>query len=116
MGMRGGLDGLEVLEALHSVGVPSAQDHARRVIVSIVNSLSSPPTYWAQSENPPGKVDVLLKAAGTPIDAFSFEATELLKDTTAHWEVLRTIRNSPAYKAELVDELARGEFPIKPMP
>lgn len=99
VGMRAVLDGLEVLEALHSAGVPSPLDHVRRVIVVIVNSLSSPPTYWDESEDPPGNVEVLLKAAGTPIDAFSFEATELLRDTAAHWEALRTIRNSPAFKA-----------------
>ena len=99
VGMRAVLDGLEVFEALHYAGVPSPFDHVRRVIVVIVNSLSSPPTDWDESEDPPGNVDVLLKAAGTPIDAFSFEATELLKDTAAHWKTLRTIRNSPAYKA-----------------
>jgi NTE family protein len=65
--------------------------------VFIVNSLSSPPTNWDESENPPGTVDILLKAAGTPIDAFSYEAVELLKDTAARWQTLRRIRNSAAY-------------------
>jgi NTE family protein len=44
-------------------------------------------------------VDVLLKAAGTPIDAFSFEAVELLRDTAARWETLRLIRDSAAMAA-----------------
>jgi NTE family protein len=43
-------------------------------------------------------VDILLKAAGTPIDAFSYEAVELLKDTAAHWATLRQVRNSATYK------------------
>ncbi len=47
--------------------------------------MSSPPTNWDESEAPPGTVDILLKAAGTPIDAFSYEAVELLKDTAAQW-------------------------------
>jgi len=93
------LDGLEVLEALHYAGLPSPFDHVRRIIVVVVNSLSTPPTDWDMSEDPPGTVDVLLKAAGTPIDAFSFEAVELLKDTAAQWQTLRYVRNSPAYKA-----------------
>ena len=42
-------------------------------------------------------MDILLKSAGTPIDAFSFEAVELLKDTAAHWQTLRRVRDSPAY-------------------
>ncbi len=41
-------------------------------------------------------MDVLLKAAGAPIDAFSFEAVELLRDTAARWQTLRKIRDSAA--------------------
>ncbi len=47
----------------------------------VVNSLSSPPTNWDESEAPPGTVDILLKATGVPIDHYSYEAVELLKDT-----------------------------------
>ena len=99
VGMRAVLDGLEVMEALHELGVPSPLDGARRIIVFIVNSLSSPPTNWDESDNPPGPVDVLLKAAGTPIDAFSYEAVELLRDTAARWQTLRRIRDSSAFAA-----------------
>ena len=98
VGMRAALDGLQVLEALHFAGLPSPFDHVRRVIVVVVNSLSSPPTDWDESEDPPGTSDILLKASGTPIDAFSFEATELLRDTAHRWQTLRTVRESPAYK------------------
>ena len=97
VGMRAVLDALEVLEALHDAGLPSPIDNVRKIVVISVNSLSSPPTKWDESENPPGTVDVLLKAAGTPIDAFSYEAVELLRDTAARWQTLRRIRNSPAY-------------------
>jgi NTE family protein len=99
VGMRSVLDSLEILEALHDAGQPSPIDNARRIIVIIVNSLSAPPTKWDQSESPPGTVDVLLKAAGTPIDAFSYEAVELLRDTAARWQNLRRIRKSAAYAA-----------------
>ena len=71
----------------------------RRFIVFVVNSLSSPPTDWDRSEDPPGTVDVLLKASGTPIDAFSFEAVELLRDTAARWQTLRRVRDSAAMAA-----------------
>ena len=97
--MRSVLDALEAMEALQEAGAPSPFDSARRVVVFVVNSLSSPPTNWDESEAPPGTVDVLLKAAGTPIDAFSYEAVELLRDTAARWQNLRRIRNSAAYAA-----------------
>ena len=88
VGMRSVLDTLEVLEALHEAGLPTLFDNVRRIIVFVVNSLSSPPTKWDESESPPGTVDILLKSAGTPIDAFSYEAVELLKDTAAQWQTL----------------------------
>ncbi len=96
VGMRSVLDAMEVLEALHEAGVPSQLDTAKRIIVFVVNSLSSPPTSWDKSETPPNTVEILLKSAGTPIDAFSFEAVELLKDTAAQWQNARLIRNSAA--------------------
>jgi NTE family protein len=92
LGMRGVLDALEFLEALHQVGLPTPLDHVRRVIVFVVNSLSSPPTNWDKSESPPGTVDVLLKATGVPIDHYSYEAVELLKDISARWRMAREIR------------------------
>ena len=92
VGMRGVLDALQLLEALHAVGLPTPLDHARRIVVFVVNSLSSPPTNWDESETPPGTLDILVKASGTPIDHYSFEAVELLKDISARWQNGRHIR------------------------
>jgi len=108
LGMRAVLDSLEVLEALHDAGLPSPFDNAKRIIVFIVNSLSTPPTNWDKSETAPSTVDVLLKAAGTPIDAFSFEAVELLRDTQVHWQTLRDIRDSAAVKGSKDPALAKA--------
>ena len=99
LGMRAVLDALEVLEALHDMGAPTPLDSARRIVVFIVNSQSSPPTNWDEFEVPPGTIDILLKAAGTPIDQYSYESVELLKDTAARWGTLRRVRDSAAMKA-----------------
>ena len=92
LGMRGVLDALELLEALHDAGIPTPLDHVKRVIVFIVNSLSSPPTNWDESESPPDTLNILLKATGVPIDHYSYEAVEQLKDIAARWRNDRTIR------------------------
>ena len=107
VGMRGVLDALEVLEALHDAGVPTRLDDTRRIIVFVVNSLSTPPTNWDESESPPGTVDILLKATGVPIDHYSFEAIELLKDTQSRWDTMRSIRNAPAVANAKDPELNR---------
>ena len=93
VGMRGVLDALQLLEALHGAGVPTPLDHVKRIVVLVVNSLSSPPTDWDKSEQGPGMVDVLLKSSGVPIDHYSYEAVELLKDISARWDTARHLRD-----------------------
>jgi NTE family protein len=97
LGMRGVLDALEALEALHSVHQPTPLDRVRRIIVIVVNSLSSPKTNWDQSESPPGTLDILLRATGVPIDHYSYEAIELLKDTAARWQTMRRLRAAAVF-------------------
>jgi NTE family protein len=96
VGMRAVLDALEISQALHEVGAATPLDDARRIIVFVVNSLSSPPTNWDESETPPGTVGILLKSAGVPIDRYSYEAIELLRDMAHRWKTARLIANSAA--------------------
>ncbi|MGT2434125.1 hypothetical protein ACU4HD_45170 (plasmid) [Cupriavidus basilensis] len=88
------------MEALQSVGLPTRLDHVRRVIVFVVNSLSSPKTDWDKSMSAPGAIPIMLKAAGVPIDHYSFEAVELLKDKQAKWQSMSRLRQSPAFAAD----------------
>lgn len=111
IGMRGVLESLDIIQALAGTGVPTPLDHAKRIIVFIVNSLSTPKLNWDKSESPPSTLNVLLKAAGTPIDHYSFEAVEQLKDMSAQWDNLTLIRNSVAMKSNKdpkVAEAVRG--------
>jgi NTE family protein len=97
LGMRGVLDALELIETMHDIGAPTPLDNARRIIIFIVNSLSTPPTDWDKHERAPGTLQVLVKATGVPIDHYSYEAVELLKDTMARWRLLRQLRDSAAF-------------------
>ncbi len=87
---------LEELEALHLEGLSTPLDGAKRLVVFVVNSLSTPPLDWDQSRGTPGTVDILLQATGVPIDHYSYEAVELLRDIAARWKMLRGIRDSGA--------------------
>ncbi len=93
LGMRSVLDALQLLEALHGAGQPTPLDRVRRVVVFVVNSLSTPATDWDRVESPPGTLDILVKATGVPIDHYSYEAVELLKDISARWETGRHLRD-----------------------
>ena len=80
LGMRGVLDALEMLEALHEAGQPTPLDHVRRIIVFVVNSLSSPPTNWDSVRAAARHAwTSCSRPAGVPIDHYSYEAVELLQ-------------------------------------
>jgi NTE family protein len=96
LGMREILAILEEFEALRLEGVPTPLDHARTLAVFVVNSLSTPPLDWDHVRSSPGTLDILLQATGVPIDHYSYEAVELLRDTVARWKMLRSIRDSGA--------------------
>jgi len=96
--MRGVLDSLDLVEALDEAGLSTSLTSARRIVVFVVNSLSSPPTHWDASESPPGAIDLLLKASGVPIDHYSHDSVELLQDTAARWQDRREIRESMTLK------------------
>jgi NTE family protein len=100
LGLRSVLDVLETFEALHEAGQPTPLDHIHRIIIFVVNSLSIPSTKWNKSENPPGTIDVLIKSAGVPIDRYSGEMVEQLKDIDARWRTLRQIRDSGAFSKD----------------
>jgi len=63
-----------------------------------VNSVSSPATDWDAREEPPNTINILLKSTGVPIDHFSYEAVELLKDMSARWKTARMVRQSEAFR------------------
>ena len=75
-----------VLETFEQLGVSTGfRDEAgfagvRRVVLIVVNARSAPKTDWDRSETPPGFVVQLLQASSVPIDRYSFETIETMKD------------------------------------
>jgi NTE family protein len=97
LGMRSVLEGLETLEASAGYRRKGKIDTVRRIVVFVVNSLSQPKTNWDRTERPPSDVVILLKATGVPIDRYSYEAVELLKDLIARWHTARAMAASGAF-------------------
>jgi NTE family protein len=97
LGLRGVLDSLETFEALKIAGQDTPLDGVRRLIVIVVNSVSSPSTDWNMAENPPNTLSILTKAAGVPVDRYASESIELLKDIDARWTALREIRDKAGF-------------------
>lgn len=97
LGARAVLETLETVEASRALGRRTRLDKLRRIVVFVVNSLSTPKTDWDRNERPPSSVQQLLKATGVPIDRYSYESVELLKDLIARWQTLRALRAASAF-------------------
>ena len=100
LGLRGVLDIIETFEALHTLGQPTPLDHVRRIVIVVVNARSSPKTAWDESQAAPGSIALLIQATGVPIDAYSSDTVELLRDIQARWQSQRKIRDSAALSAD----------------
>jgi len=80
IGMRGVLETLEAVGASAAFRGEIGFGAIHRIVVIVVNSRSVPKTDWDRNEEPPGTINQLLKASGVPIDRYSFETIELMKD------------------------------------
>jgi NTE family protein len=97
LGVRGVLEALEELEASPRFRETSRILRVKRIVVFVVNSLSVPDTDWDTHERPPNDLQILLKATGVPIDRYSYEAVELLKDIIYRWKEIRALRAAGAF-------------------
>jgi NTE family protein len=97
LGLRAVLETMEELEVSRVFRRVTKLDRIKRIVVFVVNSLSIPRTNWDESARPPSDVLILLKATGVPIDRYSYEAVELLKDIVARWNTIRTLKEAGAF-------------------
>ena len=80
IGVRGVLEALEELAVSAKFQEEVGFGVIRRIVLMVVNARSAPRTDWDRNEVPPGLVLQLLQASGVPIDRYSFETVELMKD------------------------------------
>jgi NTE family protein len=108
LGMRAVLETMETIEASRGFRSDFRVDRIKRIVVFIVNSLSVPRTNWDESERPPNDFLILLKATGVPIDRYSYEGVELMRDIIARWKTVRELRQAGAFANAGNPALARA--------
>lgn len=91
LGLRGILEAFEELEASPKFQKATNISQIRHIVVVVVNSRSAPSTDWNRSPTPPGIVAELLQSSSVPIDHFSYESVELLKDIAQRWSNTRKL-------------------------
>lgn len=92
IGVRGVLEAIEEFAASARFRGDVGFDVIGRVLLVVVNSHSSPSTHWDLDENPPGFAVQLLQSAGLPIERYSFETIETMKDIAEIWRWRRELK------------------------
>ncbi|MBU3657149.1 MAG: patatin-like phospholipase family protein [Rhodocyclaceae bacterium] len=98
LGLRGVLDIVNMLEALKEAGYKTSLDQIERMVVIVVNATSTPKTDWAHKEDAPSTLSIMVKASGVPIDRYSMEQIDLLRDTESRWRMMRILKDNPTIK------------------
>jgi NTE family protein len=80
IGVRGVIETFEALGASAKFRGEVGFGVVQRIVLLVVNSQASPSTGWDGQESPPGMIGQLLQSTGVPIDHYSFETVETLKD------------------------------------
>lgn len=92
IGVRGVLEAIQELAASAEFQGEVGFGVIQRIVLFVVNSRSSPSTDWDRSESPPGFTAQLLQSAGVPIERYSFETVETMKDIAEIWKWRRELR------------------------
>ncbi|EXI79907.1 MAG: Patatin-like phospholipase [Candidatus Accumulibacter appositus] len=111
IGVRGVLEFLEEQAASAAFRGELGFGRIRRIILLVVNSLSSPSSDWDRSEEPPGIVAQLLQSTSVPIDHYSFETIETMKDRAAIMGWQRELHVARARLAGATFAEAEGGMP-----
>jgi NTE family protein len=89
----------------------SATGLPRRVVLIVVNSLMSPTTDWDKHESPPGMVSELLQSSGVPMERYSHESVELMRDMVYRWRTQRMLQILQARLAGALGAEAEARLP-----
>jgi NTE family protein len=108
LGLRGMLEAFEEVEASPRFQKAVDFDQLRHIVVIAVNSRSAPSTDWDRSPTPPGLVAELLQSSSVPIDHFSYESVELLKDIAQRWSAQRRLKVAEKRLAGMSQQVAEA--------
>ena len=112
IGMRSVLEALEALGASASFRGETGFGAFRRIVIIVVNARSAPKTDWDRREDPPGAIGQLLNATGVPIDRYSFETIEILKDRQEVYGWRRELMIARARLAGMSEAEAEASVPL----
>lgn len=112
LGVRAVMETLEELAVSIAFRKEVGFGGIRRIVVIVVNARSAPKTDWDRSETPPGFAMQLLQASSVPIDRYSFETIELMKDRQEIYAWRRELLVARARLAGATEAQAEAGVPL----
>lgn len=111
IGVRPALEFLEELQASAAYSKKVGFGDIRRIVLIIVDAHSSPPTDWDKKEKAPGFVVQLLQSTSVPIQKYSFETVETMKDRAELMTMKRDLHVAQARLSGLSESQAQASVP-----
>jgi len=111
IGVRGVLEALEELSTSAAFRGEVGFGVIQRIVLLVVNAHSSPSTDWDRRESPPGTIGQLLQASGVPIERYSFDTVETMKDRAEISKWRRDLLVAQARLAGETEEEAEASIP-----
>lgn len=84
LGLRAILDGMLVKEVENKA--TATADHIERIAILFVNAEHRPKLDWDKKPYPPGILGLGVKSSSIPMERYSFETVELLRERLEHWK------------------------------
>ncbi len=111
IGVRGVLDSLEEAFLSRQFAQERGFMQIRRLVIIVANAHSQETNDWEKKESPPGMFSQLMKSSGVPIERYSFETIELMKDRAAVARWRRDLLVARARLAGMSEEEAEASIP-----
>ena len=111
IGVRGVLETIEELAMSAEFQGQVGFGVVKRIVLIVVNARSSPSTGWDHREKPPGFTGQLMQSAGVPIERYSFETVETMKDIAEIWKWRRELLVARARLAGATEAQAQAKYP-----
>lgn len=86
LGLRAILDGMLVKEVEKKA--TATADHIERIAILFVNAEHRPKLDWDKKPYPPGILGLGVKSSSIPMERYSFETVELVRERLEHWKDL----------------------------
>ena len=109
LGVRPALEMLEELAASQGYRDEVGFGAIRRIVLIAVNARSEAKNDWERRESPPGFVVQLLQASSVPMDRYSFETIEIMKERQAILNLRRELLVARARLAGATEAQAEAE-------